>query len=82
MEEILARARADGARVDVLEAADPIESIVQYARSHGVTQIFVGHSMKNDWRTRLWGTPVARLIRAAEGMDVRVFPHKSGHKMP
>ena len=75
MEENLARARAAGARVDVLEADDPVEAIVQYARSHGVTQIFVGHSMKNDWRTRLWGTAVSRLIRAAEGMDVRVFPH-------
>ena len=75
MEEKLAQARAAGARVDVLEADDPIESIVQYARSHGVTQIFVGHSMKKDWRARLWGTGVSRLIRAAEGMDVRVFPH-------
>lgn len=75
MEEKLAQARATGAHVDVLDADDPVESIVQYARSHGVTQIFVGHSMKNDWRTRLWGTSVGRLIRAAEGMDVRVFPH-------
>lgn len=75
MEGILAHARAAGARVDVLESDDPVESIVQYARSHGVTQIFVGHSMKNDWGARLWGTPVTRLIRAAEGMDVRVFPH-------
>jgi two-component system sensor histidine kinase KdpD len=75
MEEILARARAAGAQVDIVEADDPVESIVQYARAHGVTQIFVGHSMKNDWRTRLWGTPVSRLIRAAKGMDVRVFPH-------
>jgi two-component system, OmpR family, sensor histidine kinase KdpD len=71
----LAQARAAGARVDVLEAEDPVESIVRYARSHGVTQIFVGHSLKKDWRTRLWGSPVSRLIRAAEGMDVRVFPH-------
>ncbi len=75
MEENLARAREAGARVDVLEADDPVESIVQYARSHGVTQIFVGHSKTNDWRTRLWGTLVSHLIRAAEGMDVRVFPH-------
>jgi two-component system, OmpR family, sensor histidine kinase KdpD len=75
MEEILAHARSAGARVDVLDADDPVESVVQYARSHGVTQIFVGHSMKNDWQARLWGTPVSRLIRAAEGMDVRVFPH-------
>jgi len=75
MDEIVAHAHDAGARLDVLEADDPVESIVQYARSHGVTQIFVGHSMKHDWRTRLWGTPVSRLIRAAEGMDVRVFPH-------
>ncbi len=75
MEEKLARAREAGAQVDVLESDDPVESIVQYARSHGVTQIFVGHSTKKDWRARLWGTPVSRLIRAAEGMDVRVFPH-------
>jgi two-component system sensor histidine kinase KdpD len=75
MEKKLTHARAAGARVDVLDADDPVESIVQYARSHGVTQIFVGHSMKNDWRTRLWGTPVSRLIRAAAGMDIRVFPH-------
>jgi len=75
MDENLARARATGAHVDVLEGDDPVETIVQYARTHGVTQIFVGHSMKKDWRTRLWGSPVSRLIRAAEGMDVRVFPH-------
>jgi len=75
MENKLTQARATGMRVDVLEASDPVDAIVQYARSHGVTQIFVGHSMKNDWGTRLWGTPVSRLIRAAEGMDVRVFPH-------
>lgn len=75
MEEKLAQAREAGAHVDILEADDPVESIVQYARSHGVTQIFVGHSKRNDWRSRLWGTLVSRLIRAAEGMDVRVFPH-------
>ena len=75
IEQNLARAREAGARVEVLEGDDPVESIVQYARSHGVTQIFVGHSMKSDWRTRLWGTRVSRLIRAAEGMDVRVLPH-------
>jgi len=75
MEQSLAHARAAGARVEVLKGDDPVEAIVQYARSHGVTQIFVGHSLKKDWKARLWGSPVSRLIRAAEGMDVRVFPH-------
>lgn len=75
MEQSLVHARAAGARVEVLKGDDPVEAIVQYARSHGVTQIFVGHSLKKDWKTRLWGSPVSRLIREAEGMDVRVFPH-------
>jgi two-component system sensor histidine kinase KdpD len=75
MEAKLSEAREAGVRVDVLESPDPVESIVEYARSHGITQIFVGHSMKNDWGSRLWGTPVSRLIRAANGIDVRVFPH-------
>ena len=47
---------------------------MQYARSHGVTQIFVGQNVKRSWRTRWFGSPVNRLIRAARGMDVRVFP--------
>lgn len=75
LDDKLAQARAAGVHVDELEASDPVDSIVQYARSHGVTQILVGHSMKNNWETRLWGTPVSRLIRAADGIDVRVFPH-------
>jgi two-component system sensor histidine kinase KdpD len=75
LEGNLAEARAAGVRVDLLEGDDIVEAIVQYARSHGVTQIFVGHSMKKDWKTRLWGSPVSRLIRAAAGIDVRVFPH-------
>jgi two-component system, OmpR family, sensor histidine kinase KdpD len=75
LEETLAKARDAGARVEVLEGEDPIDSILRYARSHGVTQIFVGHSLKPNWRTRLFGNPVSRLVRAARGMDVRVFPH-------
>src|SRR5215470_17100185 len=74
LEEGLAKAREAGAHVEVLEGEDPIESIVKYARSHGVTQIFVGHSAKNDWGTRMFGSPVSRLVRAARGIDVRVFP--------
>jgi len=75
LEEGLAKAREGGAQVEVVEGDDPIETIVRYARSHGVTQIFVGHSAKNDLGTRMFGSPVSRLVRAAKGMDVRVFPH-------
>jgi two-component system sensor histidine kinase KdpD len=67
-------ARAQEARVEILEGKDPIQKILQYAREHGVTQIFVGHNLRRTWRSRLGGTPLDRLIRDAEGIDVRVFP--------
>ena len=68
-------ARAQDARVEILDGKDPIATILEYARSHGITQIFVGHNLKRNWRARLSGSPLDQLLRDAEGMDVRVFPH-------
>jgi two-component system sensor histidine kinase KdpD len=67
-------ARAQQAHVVTLEGKDPIGTILEYARAHGITQIFVGHNIHHGWRDRLGGTPLDRLIRDAEGIDVRVFP--------
>ncbi len=67
-------ARAQQARVDVLEGSDPIGTILEYARRQNITQIFVGHTLDRSWRARLRGSALDRLIREAEGMDVRVFP--------
>jgi two-component system sensor histidine kinase KdpD len=75
LEQALAKAREDGAYVEVLEGQDLVTTIVQYARAHNITQIFVGHSVKKDLGTRMFGSPVSRLVRAAQGIDVRVFPH-------
>jgi two-component system sensor histidine kinase KdpD len=74
LEQGLAAAREAGAQVETLEGDDPVETIVRYARSHGVTQIFVGHSARKDLGTRIFGSLVSRLVRAARGFDVRVFP--------
>src|SRR5262249_22977699 len=68
-------ARAQDAHVETLEGNDPVKTILDYARAHGITQIFVGHNLRRSWRNRLGGTPLDRLIRDAEGIDVRVFPH-------
>jgi two-component system sensor histidine kinase KdpD len=67
-------ARAQHAHVETLEGKDAIKTILDYARSRGITQIFVGHNLRRTWRNRLGGTPLDRLIREAEGLDVRVFP--------
>ncbi|MDE3198210.1 MAG: sensor histidine kinase KdpD [Acidobacteriota bacterium] len=63
-----------GAEVHVLEGADPTASILGFAREQRITQVFIGHTQQQGWK--FWAaSPVDRLIKAAEGMDVRLFPH-------
>ena len=64
------------ARVELLSGDDPIETILDFATQHGITQIFVGHSNQTGWTSRLRANPVERLIMEAEGIDVRVFPNE------
>jgi two-component system, OmpR family, sensor histidine kinase KdpD len=68
-------ARRLNAHTDVLDAEDPVETLMNFARLHGITQIFIGHRRRRHWWNWLVGGPIDRLIRAAEGIDVRVFPH-------
>lgn len=68
-------ARKLNAHVQMLESEDPIHAIIGFARERGVTQIFIGHSTHESFWHRVWGSFVDRLIRQAEGMDVRVFPN-------
>jgi two-component system sensor histidine kinase KdpD len=68
-------ARAQQAQVDTLDGKDAVRAILDYARAQGITQLFLGHNLRRDWRARLTGSPLDRLIDEAEGMDVRVFPH-------
>ena len=75
LRRFLEAAQKAGATTEVLESDDAIPAIIDFARQKRITQIFVGHSVHNTWRDRLFGDPVLRLIRAAEGIDVRVFPH-------
>jgi two-component system sensor histidine kinase KdpD len=75
LERNLEIAHVAGAQVHVLEGEDPIEAIVDFARSHGITQIFIGHSRRENWKSRWFGDPVDKLIRSAKGIDIQVFPH-------
>jgi two-component system, OmpR family, sensor histidine kinase KdpD len=75
LERNLSIARAAEARIEILDGQDPIETLLKFAHEHGVTQIFVGHSTREQWWERFTGTPLDRLIRGANDIDVRVFPH-------
>jgi two-component system, OmpR family, sensor histidine kinase KdpD len=78
LEQNLSIARELGATIKVLEGGDPVRGLITFAREIGITQIFIGHSMRKGWWQRLRGNPVDRLIDLAEGIDVRVFPQRNG----
>ena len=69
----LAIANATGAHVEILEGVDPADTLLQFARSRGITQLFVGHSQRSGI-ARLRGSPLDKLIWEGHGMDVCVFP--------
>jgi len=69
----LAIASAAGAHIEILEGDDPADTLLDFARSRGITQLFVGHTQRTGL-SRLWGSPIGKLIRDSRGMDVRVFP--------
>ena len=69
----VAIANAAGAHVEILEGNDPAATLLEFARSRGITQIFVGHSQRTGL-SRLWGGPLDTLIGEGHGIDVCVFP--------
>ena len=69
----LAIANAAGAHVEILEGNDPADAILAFARSRGITQLFVGHSQRTGL-ARLKGSPLDKLIWEGHGIDVCVFP--------
>ncbi len=63
------------AEIVVLDGDDPVDTILQFARQRGITQIYVGHKGRESLWERAFGSDLDRLISSAEGFDVRVFPH-------
>ena len=77
LERNLERARELGAEIHVLTDSDVVTAILEFAMQRGITQIFVGRSSPtSDFWTRLRGNLAVRLIRAAEGIDVVVYPQR------
>jgi two-component system sensor histidine kinase KdpD len=67
-------AKEKGAEIVELDGEDAAETLLRFARQRGITQIYVGHKGRDSWWERAFGSEVDRIIRAADGMDVRVFP--------
>ena len=75
LDEKLELARAAGASIEILDGVDPVQAILDFTKSRGITQLFIGHSQRAGLWPWLWGNPVDKLIRGSQGVDIRVFPH-------
>ena len=74
LEDNLRYGRTLGAQVEVLGEQEWTDAVLQFASDRRITQIFIQHSRKESWLERLFGGGVDRLIKSAEGIDIRVFP--------
>lgn len=75
LQERLKLAREKDAEVVALDGEDTVDELLRFARQRGITQVYVAHKGRDSWWERVFGSDLDRLIRSAEGMDVRVFPH-------
>jgi two-component system, OmpR family, sensor histidine kinase KdpD len=72
LEEKLALARSAKAHIEILDGEDAVDAILDFANSHAITQLFIGHAQSiRKWP---WSDPVGKLIRRSRGMDLRIFP--------
>jgi two-component system, OmpR family, sensor histidine kinase KdpD len=65
-------AREMGAEVVRLRGSNPVEAILEFARSHSVGHIVIGRSHRPSWRQMLGLTIPLRLVKEASGIDVHV----------
>ena len=75
LEHNLDIARHAGARIEMLDGIDAVDAILDFARAHAITQIFIGHSQRQGWWSRFNSNPVDRLLDRSGHIDVQVFPH-------
>jgi two-component system sensor histidine kinase KdpD len=73
LEANLALARQLEAEVHCLKGRDLVEAVLAFAREQHVTQVFLGHTQRDQPRW-WWHSPIDRLIEEATDFDLRLFP--------
>src|SRR5262249_10535989 len=75
---------ARGLRIDtrVLDGADIARAVVEFARFHGVTQIFVARERPTGIRAWFAAAFVQRIVSLAKDMQVTVVADRSARREP
>lgn len=66
------RARELGAEVVRLQARDPVPALIDFAHSHGVSHLIVGHSHQSWLRQVLGRSVPLRLVKESSGFDLHI----------
>jgi two-component system sensor histidine kinase KdpD len=66
------KARELGAEVVRLRAEDPVDAILDFARSHSVGHIIVGRSQVSWWKQMLGRSVPLRLVKEGAGFDIHI----------
>jgi two-component system sensor histidine kinase KdpD len=66
------RARELGAEVVRLKSDDPAAALLEFARSHRVSDLIIGRTTQPRWRQALRRSVLQRLVDEAAGVDVHV----------
>ncbi len=74
LEANLALARELGAEVHCFKGGDFVDGILNFAREQHITQVFLGHTQRDQSRW-FWRSPIDKLIEEAADFDLRLFPH-------
>ena len=67
-----------GAETATLTGRDIAEEIVRFARARGITRIIAGKPGRSRLKSILQGSPVDRLVRIAEQIDIEIIAGDSG----
>ena len=81
LHENIALARDLGADVVRLKGRDVVTSLLDFARSHDVGHVIIGHSEAPWWKRLLGLDGVHRMVRESRDMDLHIVPLRDrGHR--
>jgi two-component system sensor histidine kinase KdpD len=61
---------------EIVEGLDLAAAVVQFAHDHGVTQVFMGRSVSRNWKQRLHGTTLERVVRLARDIEITIVAER------
>jgi two-component system, OmpR family, sensor histidine kinase KdpD len=69
-------ARSLNLRTELVYGRDIAGMLVKFAAEHGVTQIFMGRSLRSGWKEFLSRNIIEQVIRAAPNLDIHVVAER------